>query len=608
MSNKCWICLESSLLATEITTTSGKPIVDIIKSVLTSKSEENSEFSIVCQLCFEVIDEIDVFEQSLLRSKQKLEDRHCDSKNTADDKAVKPSPEHESFVSVIDPNQSKDLEYETEAPKKKGYMSKLVLRGRKKSILEGIEYYKANLDMALHPPQEPSKIITSFSDVNETIMNSAIETIEALRNMPQSLTNTKDQLKWDLIIFEGQVPNLHFGIPGESQCHNCHIIFNNILERLHHYFTKHDLKNFQCQKCSRIFNDWKLLYRHLSREHQDMSNRPRSTLDVPVPILTKAGVYNCDFCSSAFTSQLAYYHHFLEWHKPLPEHLICSMCEKQSFSNPLDLKRHVLIHHGGYSHICLICNKRYTSRGSILTHLRDHTRTRKEPKNRPRKKEPRTCPECGMVSKSQLLHDRHLLSTHGIQVPQVCQVCQETLPDPKAMVEHKRSQHSNETCYICAKSFLNVSDLNLHISRMHPEIEETVQDQNAAKLKPVKIQALEQTMCEICSKMVSTRNIQGHMKNHQDKELTCPKCPRMFRWKSSLTSHLTSAHGDSVKVVLVACEFCGKQFNNKSNLRQHRYSHTGGPYSCKCGRGFARKDMLQSHMAKCMNPTTLVSA
>ena len=119
MSNKCWICLESSLLATEITTTSGKPIVDIIKSVLTSKSEENSEFSIVCQLCFEVIDEIDVFEQSLLRSKQKLEDRHCDSKNTADDKAVKPSPEHESFVSVIDPNQSKDLEYETEAPKKK---------------------------------------------------------------------------------------------------------------------------------------------------------------------------------------------------------------------------------------------------------------------------------------------------------------------------------------------------------------------------------------------------------------------------------------------------------------------------------------------------------
>ena len=597
MSKKCLICLESSLLATEVTTTSGKPIVDIIKSVFSWISEENNEFSIVCQLCFEVIDEIDVFEQSLLRSKQKLESRHFDSKNT-DDKVVKPSPD--AYVS--DPNQSKDtVEHETEAPKKKGYMSKLVQRGRKKSILEGIEYYKANLDMALHPPEEPAKIITSFSDVNATMMNSAIETIEALRNMPQSLTNTKDQLKWDLIILEGQVPNLHFGIPGESHCHDCHIIFNNILERLYHYFTKHDVKNFQCQECSRFFNDWKLLSRHLSREHQQMSNKPRSTLNVPVPLLSKSGVYNCDFCSSAFTSQLAYYHHFLEWHKPLPEHLICSICEKQSFSNPLDLKRHVLIYHGGYRHVCLICNKRYTSRGSILAHLRDHTRTRKEPKSRPRKKEPATCPECGMISKSQLLHDRHLLSTHGIQVPQVCQLCQETLPDPKAMVEHKRSQHSNEICYICAKSFLNVSDLNLHISRMHPK-------DHHGQFKPVKIQALEQTMCEICSKMVSTRNIQGHMKNHQEKELTCPKCPRMFRWKSSLTSHLTSAHGDSVKVLLVACEFCGKQFNNKSNLRQHRYSHTGGPYSCKCGRGFARKDMLQSHTAKCMKSANMISA
>ena len=47
------------------------------------------------------------------------------------------------------------------------------------------------------------------------------------------------------------------------------------------------------------------------------------------------------------------------------------------------------------------------------------------------KSEPKTCLECGWVSKSRLLHDRHLLATHGIQVAQVCQVCQETLADPK---------------------------------------------------------------------------------------------------------------------------------------------------------------------------------
>ena len=108
-------------------------------------------------------------------------------------------------------------------------------------------------------------------------------------------------------------------------------------------------------------------------------------------------------------------------------------------------------------------------------------------------------------------------------------------------------------------------------------------------------------MCEVCSKMVLTHNIKSHMKNHEAKQLFCPKCPRVFRWKSSMTSHLKSAHGDQIKSVMSACEFCGKQFKDKSNLRQHRFSHTGGPYSCKtCGRGFGRKDLLKSHQSKCL--------
>ena len=93
----------------------------------------------------------------------------------------------------------------------------------------------------------------------------------------------------------------------------------------------------------------------------------------------------------------------------------------------------------------------YSSRDSIASHLRSHgniakekneksvggvsgaemkssqtlsktlkNRKRKQGKQPPTKTEPRTCLECGWVSKSRLLHDRHLLATHGIQVPQVC--------------------------------------------------------------------------------------------------------------------------------------------------------------------------------------------
>ena len=67
---------------------------------------------------------------------------------------------------------------------------------------------------------------------------------------------------------------------------------------------------------------------------------------------------------------------------------------------------------------------------------------------------------------------------YRFQVAQVCNICDETLPDPKALVEHKRSQHSNDICYVCAKSFLCLSDLNLHISRMHPEMSDANLDPN----------------------------------------------------------------------------------------------------------------------------------
>ena len=103
------------------------------------------------------------------------------------------------------------------------------------------------------------------------------------------------------------------------------------------------------------------------------------------------------------------------------------------------------------------------------------------------KVEAQTCLECGVISKSKLLLDKHVLAAHGIQIPQQCQVCHETLPDPKALVEHKREIHSNDICYICAKSYLSLSDLNLHISRMHPEMANLGQDHENAKHKPIKL-------------------------------------------------------------------------------------------------------------------------
>ena len=143
---------------------------------------------------------------------------------------------------------------------------------------------------------------------------------------------------------------------------------------------------------------------------------------------------------------------------------------------------------------CYLLLHIFSSRDSIAAHFRTHnaaeknrenTSTMKKKKNI--KVEAQTCLECGVISKSKLLLDKHVLAAHGIQIPQQCQVCHETLPDPKALVEHKRQIHSNDICYICAKSYLSLSDLNLHISRMHPEMANLGQDHENAKHKPIKL-------------------------------------------------------------------------------------------------------------------------
>ena len=507
--------------------------------------------------------------------------------------------------------------------KKSGYISKSLARSCSDTPLTKEEQFRANFDMALYPPIDPTKVLTSFNEVPENIKEDAVYTLELLRTMPVQITNEMDQLKWDLVLLKCQVTNLTFGIPGESQCFECQDDqqwFNNPLERYDHFIKDHLKQTFWCQICDCHFDENASLESHMNNKHSTkIISEPMSIAADFEQEVTQDGWLKCDLCPSSFSHEFSYWYHKYDSHRRKKTHLKCPVCSKLT-TNPMDFKRHILIIHGGFTHACILCGKRYSSRDSIAAHFRSHFHEKISSQNNnsnvssKKHEKVEICPECGVISKSKLLLDKHVLAAHGIHVPQECQVCHEMLPDPKALVEHKRSVHSNDICYICAKSYLNLSDLNLHISRMHPEMANLGQAcPENAKHKPIKLLSTkkDKTMCEICSKMVLTHNIKLHMKKHEEKKVSCPKCPRMFRWNSSLTSHLSSAHGDLIKVVTVSCEYCGKQFKDKSNLRQHKYSHTGGPHSCQnCGRSFGRKDLLNSHESKCVTttaPTTTTS-
>ena len=52
-----------------------------------------------------------------------------------------------------------------------------------------LEYYQTNTEVALNPPEDPTRVITSFDEVPESIRNDSIKTMELLRNMPNQITS-----------------------------------------------------------------------------------------------------------------------------------------------------------------------------------------------------------------------------------------------------------------------------------------------------------------------------------------------------------------------------------------------------------------------------------
>ncbi|KAM4728566.1 uncharacterized protein FYW61_011507 [Anableps anableps] len=63
---------------------------------------------------------------------------------------------------------------------------------------------------------------------------------------------------------------------------------------------------------------------------------------------------------------------------------------------------------------------------------------------------------------------------------------------------------------------------------------------------------------------------------------------------STVSQSLSHRDNDSS----LKCDFCGKVFNYKNNLVQHRRTHTGErPFSCKtCGKSFSKSSNLKVHM------------
>ncbi|XP_064787120.1 zinc finger protein 329-like [Oncorhynchus masou masou] len=149
-----------------------------------------------------------------------------------------------------------------------------------------------------------------------------------------------------------------------------------------------------------------------------------------------------------------------------------------------------------------------------------------------------------------------------------CRDCGETFAlnaDLKRHVTLTKKRPSE--CSFCKKSFNSTCKLKSHVRLCHIG-------------KP-------------CG-MTFKHNLPNQMRIHTgEKSFSCGDCGKSFNRKMSLTEHKLTHTGEKP----FSCGDCGKSFNRKGHLTIHKLTHTGEkPFSCvDCGKSFNRKGHLTIH-------------
>ncbi|XP_076610722.1 uncharacterized protein LOC143335307 [Chaetodon auriga] len=214
---------------------------------------------------------------------------------------------------------------------------------------------------------------------------------------------------------------------------------------------------------------------------------------------------------------------------------------------------------------CSYCGKRFSLKGNLNRHIRDHTGERPFP-----------CTGCDKSFKDSGSLTAHMRCHTGEQ-PYSCLFCGKNFSGRGNMTRHMRI-HTGEkpfTCSVCSKSFHVKEHLNRHMKYHTGE-------------KPFS--------CTVCGKGCAQKtDLKKHMRVHTgEKPFSCPFCGKCCAEKGDLTKHMRVHTGEKP----FSCNICGKSCAQKGSLKIHMRVHTGEkPFSCSvCGKCFTVTGHLKRHM------------
>ncbi|KAK1798588.1 hypothetical protein P4O66_006878, partial [Electrophorus voltai] len=258
---------------------------------------------------------------------------------------------------------------------------------------------------------------------------------------------------------------------------------------------------------------------------------------------------------------------------------------------------------------CRMCEKSYTSKYNLVTHILGHNGIK-----------PHACPHCGKLFKQPSHLQTHLLTHQGTR-PHKCTVCKKGFTQTSHLKRHML-QHSDVkpySCRFCRRGFAYPSELRAHEvkherGRCHVCSQCSMEFPTYAHLKrhQVSHQGPASFQCGQCTKVFAYRSqLQNHMLKHQtQRSFSCSQCGLQFLQLHQLRQHslthkvlkpqtrVSKLRHQFIAIFAGALQVCGKSFNRMYNLLGHMHLHAGSkPFKCAyCSSRFNLKGNLSRHM------------